>query len=162
MTSNKPSTENTFEQLEPETGSPAPESNKIEPMATPDGHHDSPTKTDGQKLREALDAARKRQIDLAETVGVSRAAVYRWVNTEEFPSRMWRTISIALEKMGIDPGQIRPATAQNPDQLLGQLIEWMKRMEVDQLRILRTVLRADEMTRGKILMLLEGALMREK
>jgi transcriptional regulator with XRE-family HTH domain len=115
--------------------------------------------SEGEKLAKLLKSTNRTQKQLAAGAGVSTAAVHRWLNTPEFSLRMWRTIADGLQKIGLNPREIRPEFPIGPigtaqQDLTKIVVGWPR----EQLRQLKTVLEADGPSRDILLAYINGAL----
>lgn len=115
--------------------------------------------SEGEKLAKLLKSTNKTQKALASAAGVTTAAVHRWLNTPEFSLRMWRTIADGLQRIGLNPREIRPEFPIGPigtaQQDLTRVVAGWSR---EQLREMKTVLEADGPSRDILLAYINGAL----
>lgn len=127
-----------------------PPHEKVDPMAS---------LHEGEKLAKLLKSTNRTQKELAAGAEVSTAAVHRWINTQEFSLRMWRTIAAGLQKIGLNPREIRPEfpigpTGSAQQDLTKIVVDWPR----EQLRQMKAILEADGPSRDILLAYINGAL----
>jgi len=132
-------------------------STKSETTVAGAGHETVDSVHEGEKLKKILDSTRRSQAELAKAAGVTRAAVYRWVNTERFPLRMWATISTGMTRLGLNPNEIRPADGS--PLVIEDLTVLVKGWTREQLIVLKRILEAPHPhSRQNLLSYIYGAL----
>jgi transcriptional regulator with XRE-family HTH domain len=103
--------------------------------AIPDAMHE------GNKIKELLASAGKTASDFARACGVTPSGVQRYLTADEIGKHAWETCRRGLEKLGIDPRQVRPSTTLErvkPEDLRRLLVHFSQK----QLPYLREILEA--------------------
>jgi len=119
--------------------------------------------SEGRKLRELLERAHKRPVDLARACEVTQTAVARYLAAETLGARAWERVSAGLSKLGIDPRQVRqppPLTfiaREAPEDLRPLLQSWSRK----QLEALLKILEATEEARYVLSIIVKDRLERE-
>lgn len=112
---------------------------------------------EGERLRRLLAATRYEQKQLADAIGVTKAAVGQWVKMEVFSKRIWERLQTGLEALGLDPNEIRSGatTTKQPTEDLTRLVESWSRAH---LSTLKRILESDDTSREILLAYVNGSL----
>lgn len=111
---------------------------------------------EGEKLKKLLKIKRYEQVDLAKVIGVTKTAVGKWTKEAVFSDRVWPKVRDGLLKLGLNPADIRAgAQDQEASEDLTKLVERWPR---EQLTVLRRIIVSDDVSKGRLLAYLEGAL----
>jgi transcriptional regulator with XRE-family HTH domain len=115
----------------------------------------NPEQFEGTKLRRALLAVGKTPADMARACGVTRTAVDRYLKAETIGDVAWRTVRLALIKLGIDPKKVRPTDVdvEEQEQDLQPLVH---DFTLSQLERLKKILKADEGPQKLLFSYIEG------
>jgi transcriptional regulator with XRE-family HTH domain len=115
---------------------------------------------EGKRVKELIDAKGITMAALAKSVGKTQPAAQKWCSTEEFNGNMWKTVSAALTKVGIDPSQVRAVAAtmyrERPAANLRPLL--VRFAARDQLEALRQILEAPPDDQRVLLAIIEDRL----
>lgn len=113
--------------------------------------------SEGEKLRKLLEAKRYEQTELAEAVGVTKAAVGKWLRLKRFSPKVWDKICVGLEALHLSPGDIRPQEGDGKEygEDLTKLVENWPRV---QLSVLKRILESGDTSRAVLLAYINGSL----
>jgi transcriptional regulator with XRE-family HTH domain len=118
---------------------------------------DSGNMSEGDRLRRLLEAKRYEQTDLAAAVGVTKAAVGKWLKEKErFSDRVWDKVRAGLLALNLNPGDIRSEESSQPkySEDLTKLVEAWPRAH---LLILKRILESDDTSRAILLAFIHGS-----
>lgn len=113
---------------------------------------------EGKKLETLLDARNIGKAEFGRACGVGPSAVQKMLKAVEWKPGMWATIASGMEKIKIDPGELRGSVVafrERPAQDLRPLVD---AIPAPALTALRTLLGADDRERQRVLDYLDGLL----
>ncbi len=113
---------------------------------------------DGKKLKAVLAKHGYKPAHLAKALGVSETATSKYTAAIEWQPAMWATIVSGLEKLGIDPGEVRASYTMRRERPAEDLRPLTDHFPAGTLTHLRTLLAADEPERQRVLDYLDGLL----
>lgn len=116
---------------------------------------------EGRKIRELLDAAGKKQADLARACGVSSTAAARYLEAETLGAQAWERASRGLALLQIDPSLVRPtATVMFRVKAIEDLRGLLNQFNTKQLEALRQILDASPEAQRTLRVVIEDRLER--
>lgn len=113
---------------------------------------------EGKKLKSVLAKHGYKPAHLAKALGVSETATSKYVAAIEWQPAMWASIVAGLEKLGIDPQEVRGSHTMRRERPADDLRPLTEHFPAGSLAHLRTLLSAEEPERQRVLDYLDGLL----
>lgn len=113
---------------------------------------------EGKKLVALIEGHKLNKVSFGKACGVGPSAVQKMVNADEWKPGMWATIVSGLDKLGIDPQELRPSTTAFRERPAADMRPMVDTIPVPALRTVRDLLAAGDRERQRVLDYLDGLL----
>lgn len=113
---------------------------------------------EGKKLEDLLVRHKLRKSDFAKATKTSDPAVQKMVKAVEWKPAMWATIAAGLERLGIDPAELRQSTTMRRERPPEDLRGLTDAFPASALEPLRRLLTAGDLERMRVADYIDGLL----